>query len=175
MSNRISYNYLTLGALHLNTSDICRFLSLVLRLFQKGFQSDRLGKFFMDLCHCVKSIESVMFREKVEVPIFIAKTLSEYITLCERANSIIGYVDPKEETTDPHEISKKQARLLARFYTKLARDYTMQTKIGMQCERLFFMDVCNSTPHQLLEFSIACGDIEGAGSNVFWLHANRNL
>ena len=50
----------------------------------------------------------------------------------------------------------------------------MQTKVGMYLEKLFFMDAAFCSPEQVLEFGICLGDIEGAGSNVFWLYANRN-
>jgi hypothetical protein len=51
----------------------------------------------------------------------------------------------------------------------------MQTKVGMYLEKLFFMDVASCSPEQVLELGISFGDIEGAGSNVFWLYANRTL
>jgi hypothetical protein len=37
------------------------------------------------------------------------------------------------------------------------------------------MDVANCSPHQLIELSNCFGEIEGAGSNIFWLLANRTV
>lgn len=37
------------------------------------------------------------------------------------------------------------------------------------------MDVANCSPHQLLKLSCSFCDIEGTGSNIFWLLANRSL
>lgn len=61
------------------------------------------------------------------------------------------------------------------MFRVIARDYNLQTNLGMQLEKLFFMDVANCSPHQLLQLSCSFGDIEGSGSNIFWLVSNRSV
>jgi hypothetical protein len=80
---RISEHTNSTAHMQLNTSDICRFMTLVINLYKKGFLTEKLSKLLLDLCHCVYKIDSVEFREKVDVPIHIAKTLSEFIQFVE--------------------------------------------------------------------------------------------
>ena len=58
---------------------------------------------------------------------------------------------------------------------RLARDFTLQTALGYQIEKLFYMAISNSTHYDWFDLSLCFGNIEGAGSTVYWLHANRNL
>lgn len=37
------------------------------------------------------------------------------------------------------------------------------------------MDVANCSPQQLLELSCSFCDIEGSGSNIYWMLANRSV
>lgn len=126
-----------------------------------------MSKLLLELCHCVYRIDSVEFREKIDVPIHIAKTLSEFIQFVE---SVHRTLDPSKGSDQ----GKATLQKLTKHFSRLARDYTMQTKVGMYLEKLFYMDVASCSPDQVLDLGVSFGDIEGAGSNVFWLYANRN-
>lgn len=52
-----------------------------------------MSKLLLELCHCVYRIDSVEFREKIDVPIHIAKTLSEFIQFVE---SVHRTLDPSK-------------------------------------------------------------------------------
>lgn len=129
----------------LNTSDICRFLSLIGRLYQKGFVSQKLSRLVVDLCHCVHDIDKMEVREKVEVPLHVAEFLSSFIQFVDRIFKVLDINNINAFSQDEREKSRNSVFFFTRFFTRLSKDFTMQTKIGIQLEKLYFLDVSNSS------------------------------
>lgn len=135
--------------------------------------TSRIGRFQLDLFQCASKIENVKFREKIDVPIAIAKTMDELVAFYTKVFDILK-LGEENQINDTYR-SRIWLFRNARFCARIAKDFTMQTKLGKFLEKLFFMDVSNATPQKVIDLCCCFGSIEGAGSNMFWLYANRSL
>jgi hypothetical protein len=81
----------------------------------------------------ISKIELIEFREKIEVPVHVAKCLCELIRF---TTAIFEYLElskhPRGEFDQTAEGNyKKNLYSLFRMFSKVARDFNMQTNVGI--------------------------------------------
>jgi hypothetical protein len=81
----------------------------------------------------ISKIELIEFREKIEVPVHVANCLCELIRF---TTEIFEYLElskfPRGEFDQTAEgIYKKNLYALYRMFSKVARDFNMQTNVGI--------------------------------------------
>ena len=112
-----------------------------------------MSRLVLDLCYCVHELEKMEFREKVEVPIHVAEFLSSFIRFVDNMFVVLDVhnINNIDDSLEDEEHKKSKAKVLrmTRYFTRLSKDFTMQTNIGVLLEKLYFLDVATCSENQL--------------------------